>query len=71
MKQKIRAYVLTRPDCPGWMFAGVNRHELANTLVAELDPDDELSAQEFGGIYIETREFTQDEIDNMPEFPGW
>ena len=53
------------------MFAGTTAAEVAKTLKNEMEMSDDLPADEFGGIHIEAFETTQEEIDNMPEFPGW
>ena len=68
---KLVGYKITRPDCGGWMFAGTTAAEVAKTLKNETEMSDDLPADEFGGIHIEAFETTQEEIDNMPEFPGW
>ena len=68
---RLVGYKLTRPDCGGWMFAGVTAAEVAETLRLEMEQSDDLSADEFCGIHIEAYETTQDEIDSLPDFGGW
>ncbi len=63
-------YKLTRHDSGTWMFCGTTPEEVANCLRAELESDME-PGNEAAKLTLEPFEFTQDEIDNMPEFPGW
>lgn len=53
------------------MFMGTTPNEVANTLKAEIEADDGLDADARSVMRIEPCEITQEEIDNMPEFPGW
>jgi len=68
---KIVAYKLTRPECSGWLFAGVTPSEVVETLMNELEMHDGLSSEECGQIVIEAYETTRQEIDNLPEHEGW
>lgn len=70
---KVIGYVLLRPATDSaWMYAGETPDEVAATLRCEIEPDcDGLSIDEREKIVIEPREFTRDEIENMPDFDGW
>lgn len=65
-----KAYKIIRPQAGNtWMFAGTSLQELFKTLKDELenfegDPED-------NDILIQQFEISQEEIDNMQEFPGW
>ena len=65
------AYKLTRPDCGGWMHAGVTPAEVACCIENELKAHEGMTADECGTIVIEPYETIQDEIDALPEFQGW
>lgn len=68
---KILGYVLTRGDDATWMYAGTTPDSVANTVVAEIESNEGLGCDEIDEMHIEAREFTQKEIDEMPDFPGW
>lgn len=67
----IIAYKIERPDCGGWMHAGVTVQEVCATLANELDFQEGLGVDERGTIHIVPYETTQEEIDALPEFEGW
>lgn len=69
--QKLVGYRLTREDCGGWLFLGTTPQEVANSLRSEIETNEGLPADECSLMRIEPFEITQDEIDKMPEFPGW
>ena len=69
-KTNLVGYKLTRPKCGGWMFLGVTPSEVGEQLATQLE-NEGLLTDGCGHIVIEAFEITQDEIDNMPEFPGW
>ena len=65
------AYKLMREDCGGtWMYCGTDVQGVLNVLKTELESD-MMEGNERSTIIIEPFEITQEEIDNMPEFPGW
>lgn len=64
-------YVMTRSCCSGWMFLGTEPTEVAGAIAEELRGFQEMGLQDIDDITIEAREFTQSDIDNMPEFQGW
>lgn len=68
---KLIGYKLTRPDCGGWMFLGTDPAEVGKAVRDELEMNEGLPADECGQVVIEAFEITQEEIDNMPDFPGW
>lgn len=69
--EKIIAYKISRPDCPGFMHAGVTPVEVAECLKNEVESQDGLSPEECGQIVLEAYETTQDEIDALEDFGGW
>ncbi len=69
--EKITAFRLRRPDCPGWMFVGTTPAEAADAVRNELENEDGLPADERGSIILEPYTTTQPEIDALPEFEGW
>ena len=69
--EKFVAYKVRRPDCSGWIYAGRMPGEVAEVIKNELDSHDGLSAEECGELHIEAYETTQEEVDALPEFPGW
>ena len=64
-------YIATRPNNGTWLYLGRTPQEVANSIKAELDSDQGLSASEIEPLIIQARVFTQHQIENMPEFPGW
>lgn len=69
--KKIIAYKMSRPDCPGFMHAGVTPEDVAWCLKNEIESQEGLTPDECGQIIIEAYETTQEEIDALPEFGGW
>lgn len=70
----IVGFVMTIPELGGtWMYLGSTPKEVAHSIEAELEGycHPQLSADEIDKMVIEARKFTPDEIENMPEFPGW
>lgn len=65
-------YKLMRPSTGTrtWMFCGTTVDEVINTLRSELESDME-EGNDPTDIHLIPFEITQEEIDNMPEFPGW
>lgn len=64
-------FVITLPEASGaWMYAGQTVDEVLNVLRAEIDASED-APEDFDRIAIEKRRFSQAELDNMPEFPGW
>lgn len=68
---KVIGYKLKREGCPGWMFMGVEPHEVAATLACELENHKGLSVDECDTLHVEAFETTTEEIDALPEFEGW
>jgi hypothetical protein len=52
------------------MFCGTKLDEVLNVLRSELEIDME-EGNERSALTLTPVEITQEEIDNMPEFPGW
>ena len=70
--EKLIGYKMTREYSLGtWMFLGVTPREVTDALREELFLDEDLSLEERDTITITPYEISQEEIDNMPEFPGW
>ena len=70
-------YRIKRPNAGGtWMFAGTSIEEVLETIRPELELNFEgnstsLDLSQHEPLLIEPVEITQEEIDSMPEFPGW
>lgn len=69
--EKVVGYVLTIDSGNGWMFLGTDLTEVSSAFACELEGYQGLSIDEIPSFKIEPREFTLDELKNMPEFPGW
>lgn len=71
----IMGFVLTHdsPDSGPWMFLGTNLHESIQSLECELGGYiyEKTVPEDVPVMCIQAKWFTQDEIDSMPEFPGW
>jgi len=68
---RIAGFVLTIPDASSvWMYAGKTPEDALAALRTELMASEQ-TPDAFGSIVIEMRWFTQEELDTMPEFPGW
>lgn len=63
-------YKMTRDGCGPWMFCGTKLDEVLAVLRSELEIDME-EGNERSALTLTPVEITQEEIDNMPEFPGW
>ena len=63
-------YKLIRGSSGTWMFAGTTPQEVLNTLKVELEGDFS-EGGEPDSFELEPFEITQEEIDSMPDFPGW
>lgn len=64
-------YMLQRSGGSGRMFCGTTAEEVANVLKIELDAEEGLKADECDVLTITPVEITQEEIDALPDFPGW
>ena len=65
-------YKLSRPCCDGtWIFCGTTPKEVGRAVENEIRAHEGLSAEECEKLVIEAAEFTQLDIDEMPEFEGW
>ena len=63
-------YRLTRDGVGPWMFCGTTIDEILGVLKVELE-EDAAPGNERSSLTLMPIEITQEEIDNMPEFPGW
>ena len=68
---KIIGYIMTRQWYPGQLFCGTKPEEVAEAIRNELEANEGLAVDEIDGLSIAAKEYTQAEIDSMPEFPGW
>jgi len=64
-------YKLTRPGCQNWLFCGTTTEEIVATIKNEIESEEGLSLDERDAFSIAPFEINQEEIDTMPEFPGW
>lgn len=72
MSETKTGYKLKRPAVSnGWIFIGTTHEEVASAIVSEIEMQKGMSVDECDDIVIEAFEITQQEIDDMPEFPGW
>lgn len=60
-------WIIQLNGCGNWMYCGQEIDELLSCLRAELEAGD---AGEFEYL-VSQRYFSQKELDEMPEFPGW
>ena len=71
---KVIGYVIKRKGYGDtWLFAGTTAKDVARTLEEEVDLDivEGFDLSERETFIIEPREFSQEELDNMPDFEGW
>lgn len=65
-------YIMFREcDNSTWLYLGCTPEEAGQALANEFDGNEGLSLDEIASYVIEARHFTRDELDNMPDFPGW
>lgn len=68
---KVIGYVMTLDGAGPFMFLGCTPEEVGASVTGEFRGHLGEALDGIGTYTIEAREFTRDEIDNMPEFPGW
>ncbi len=69
MDEPRTGYRMTRDNAGPWMFCGTTADEVIEAIRVELLTDFE--ENNHSTIQLEPIQITQQEIDNMPEFPGW
>lgn len=70
-EKTILGYVMTMGDDGTWMYCGRTPEEVGNTVCGEFQGHDGLKIDEIEEYHIEPRMFSQKELDEMPDFPGW
>ena len=67
----IVGYALCRHGSNAWCFLGVDPRDVADGIRSEIEMDFELPGDERDTMTVEPVSITQEEVDRMPEFPGW
>ena len=63
---------LRRPEAgSGWMVSGPTVQDVLDMLRDELEACSGLTPEECGTMVLEAVDMTEEEIEGLPEFPGW
>lgn len=65
---KFTGYCLTLENYGGWLFLGTSPEQIGQSLIDELEYQED---EDIKNYRIVKKQFTQKEIDDMPEFHGW